>query len=141
MPSTPTRPLTLVAILTFAVQTSIGFSTISVRKRCVEVSFHQATPSDDLAVEDQPVPVTPCTRICRYNSNVFDGKVCIGCFRETFEIGNWQSLSPTEKHYALLDAADRLEAVVESKTLEESDIGTSREDLLLQAEFWKSLSD
>ena len=142
MPFKHTAPtLVLFGMLAFAMQTSVGFSAISTRKRPVQRTIHRESSSDDLATEDQLVPVTPCTRICRYNSNVFDGKVCIGCFRETFEIGNWQSLAPIEKYYALLDAADRLEAIIGSNTIEESDTGISRQDLLLQADYWKSLSD
>ena len=85
------------------------------------------------------VPITPCTRICRYNSNVFDGQVCIGCFRETYEIASWESMGPIEKYYALLDAVDRLEAVVKgSAPIEESATGTSRQELLRQAGHWKA---
>jgi predicted Fe-S protein YdhL (DUF1289 family) len=83
------------------------------------------------------VPVTPCTRICRYNANVFDGQVCIGCFRETYEIGHWQRMTATEKYYALLDAIERLENV-SFLMMDESDTGTSRDELLRQADYWKS---
>ena len=87
-----------------------------------------------------PVPVTPCTRICRYNANVFDGQVCIGCFRETYEIGNWYRMTATEKAYALLDASDRLMETVSLSLsmMDESETGTSREELLRQADYWKS---
>ena len=87
------------------------------------------------------VPVTPCTRICRYNANVFDGQVCIGCFRETFEIGSWESMQPMEKYYALLDATERFEEVMKGKTyngMDETTTGISREKLQQQAEFWKT---
>lgn len=53
------------------------------------------------------VPISPCNRICRYNASFYDGKVCIGCFREAYEIKMWQSMSPVEKSMALLDALDR----------------------------------
>jgi len=52
-------------------------------------------------------PITPCVRICRYNSDFYGGALCIGCFRETFEIGNWASFTEEEKIYALQDALDR----------------------------------
>jgi len=52
-------------------------------------------------------PPTPCTRICRYNADCYDGKVCIGCFRDTHDIGQWSSMSPIEKMFSLEDAADR----------------------------------
>jgi predicted Fe-S protein YdhL (DUF1289 family) len=54
---------------------------------------------------------TPCVRICRYNADFFGGAVCIGCFREAFEIGNWASFSSQERLYALQDALDRLDSV------------------------------
>ncbi len=53
------------------------------------------------------VPVSPCNRICRYNASFYDGEVCIGCFREAYEIKMWQSMSPMEKSMALLDAIGR----------------------------------
>lgn len=84
------------------------------------------------------VPVTPCTRICRYNASIFDGQVCIGCFRDTFEISNWQSMNASEKYYTLLDACDRLEEA--SQIIDETASGTSRKELEKQAEFWKSRS-
>ncbi|EJK58626.1 hypothetical protein THAOC_21239, partial [Thalassiosira oceanica] len=62
----------------------------------------------------ESVPSTPCNRICRYNGSFFEGKVCIGCFRETYEIQTWQSMGPYEKSLALLDAIDRCESVAES---------------------------
>ena len=55
----------------------------------------------------QPPPPTPCTRICRYNADCYDGKVCIGCFRDTHDIAHWSSMSPLEKMFSLEDAADR----------------------------------
>lgn len=56
----------------------------------------------------KPPPPTPCTRICRYNGNCYDGKVCIGCFRDTHDIAQWSSMSPAEKMFSLEDAADRI---------------------------------
>jgi glyoxylase I family protein len=50
---------------------------------------------------------TPCTRICRYNADFYNGQVCIGCFREAYEIGRWNSMTASERSMALLDAADR----------------------------------
>lgn len=51
--------------------------------------------------------VTPCNRICRYNSNFFNGEVCIGCYRDTSEISSWSQLTNVEKAFALEDAIDR----------------------------------
>ena len=48
--------------------------------------------------DDGSVPVTPCNRICRYNAKHFGGEVCIGCFRETYEISSWGSMDATEKY-------------------------------------------
>ena len=56
-------------------------------------------------------PPTPCIRICRYNANIYQGQVCIGCFREAYEIGTWSSMTPLEKYYTLLDAADRCKII------------------------------
>mmetsp|Transcript_3751 Transcript_3751/g.9819 ORF Transcript_3751/g.9819 Transcript_3751/m.9819 type:complete len:409 (+) Transcript_3751:424-1650(+) len=54
-----------------------------------------------------PPPPTPCTRICRYNANCYDGEVCIGCFRDTHDIARWSGMSSAEKAFSLEDAADR----------------------------------
>mmetsp|Transcript_3611 Transcript_3611/g.7984 ORF Transcript_3611/g.7984 Transcript_3611/m.7984 type:complete len:161 (+) Transcript_3611:2497-2979(+) len=64
-------------------------------------------PSSSSSPNTERPPPTPCTRICRYNQKCFDGKVCIGCFRETHEIARWSSMSPNEKRCSLEDAADR----------------------------------
>ncbi|EKX47132.1 hypothetical protein GUITHDRAFT_107043 [Guillardia theta CCMP2712] len=57
----------------------------------------------------------PCNRICRYNPNFFDGQVCIGCFRDAFEIRSWKTLSASERSWVLQDAKEREE---EWKSLE-----------------------
>jgi glyoxylase I family protein len=84
------------------------------------------TPSDSFSV-------TPCTRICRYNADFYEGQVCIGCFRETFEIGTWSSMSDMERSYALLDAADR-----SSEEMFEGSV--AKEELLRQARAWEERS-
>jgi predicted Fe-S protein YdhL (DUF1289 family) len=84
------------------------------------------------------IPSTPCTRICRYNADFYDGQVCIGCFRDTFEISQWASMSNTERSYALMDAADRVDDADDSPSLFEGAV--SKEELLRQAEFWDSLA-
>ena len=58
-------------------------------------------------IPQPPTPPTPCTRICRYNINCYDGNVCIGCFRDTHDISHWSCFSSKEKQYSLEDAADR----------------------------------
>ena len=53
------------------------------------------------------VPASPCNRICRYNAAFYDGLVCIGCFREAYEIKMWNSMTNAQKSMTLLDAIDR----------------------------------
>ena len=105
-------------------------------------SLFSSDPSESISNPAQKstpaVPLTPCTRICRYNSKVFGGQVCIGCFRETYEIGRWQSMSKNEKYYALLDAADRHEELQCMGNGNDVTTNVSREELMRQAEFWKS---
>ena len=54
-----------------------------------------------------PLPPTPCIRICRYNRDFYNGQVCIGCFREAFEIAEWVHLDNQGRLYALEDALER----------------------------------
>jgi predicted Fe-S protein YdhL (DUF1289 family)/catechol 2,3-dioxygenase-like lactoylglutathione lyase family enzyme len=86
-------------------------------------SIKDTTPNDM-----ETIPVTPCIRLCRYNADFFDGQVCIGCFREGYEIGTWNSMTPTERSFALLDAADRYSDIFEGSV--------SKEELLRQAQAW-----
>jgi predicted Fe-S protein YdhL (DUF1289 family) len=78
------------------------------------------------------VPCTPCTKICRYKADFYDGQVCIGCFREAFEIGTWVSFTPLEKQYALLDATDRVDDTFVDGSIR-------RDELLRQAKYWQDL--
>ena len=39
---------------------------------------------------------SPCVKICKYKKDFMDGNVCIGCFREQFEITNWVKMSNSE---------------------------------------------
>jgi len=75
---------------------------------------------------------TPCNRICRYNADFYDGKVCIGCFRESYEISAWSSMSSIERSYALYDAIDRCSVCHESKF----EGSVSVDDLQAQAKYW-----
>ena len=50
---------------------------------------------------------SPCNRICRYKRDFYDGQVCIGCYREVFEIKFWASFNEIEKKDALRDADER----------------------------------
>ena len=85
-----------------------------------------------------PPPPTPCTRICRYNGNCYDGKVCIGCFRDTHDIAQWSSMSPAEKMFSLEDAADRCRDLSsDGKDTDTCFEGGSSEDALRdQASLW-----
>jgi predicted Fe-S protein YdhL (DUF1289 family) len=70
----------------------------------------EASSSNDMFnsnKELQTVPSTPCVRICRYNSNFYNGQVCIGCYREVYEIGTWQGMTNDQKSLTLLDCIER----------------------------------
>ena len=88
---------------------------------------------------------TPCTRICRYNANFYDGQVCIGCFRDTVEISTWSQMSHEEKGYTLLDAHDRcISQCIDSQGEEQHKLqfeaSISKEELQEQAQAWFGLS-
>ena len=59
-----------------------------------------------MAFEDKEI-ISPCVKICKYDSKFMNGMVCIGCFREQYEITNWLRLSPDEKKQALIDIEER----------------------------------
>jgi len=59
-----------------------------------------------MAFEDKEI-ISPCVKICKYDSKFMDGMVCIGCFREQYEITNWLRLSQDEKGKALIDIEER----------------------------------
>ena len=59
-----------------------------------------------MANEDKEI-ISPCVKICKYDSKFMDGMVCIGCFREQYEITNWLRLSADEKRQALIDIKER----------------------------------
>tara|TARA_B100001250_G_scaffold219378_1_gene188240 strand:+ start:84 stop:290 length:207 start_codon:yes stop_codon:yes gene_type:complete len=59
-----------------------------------------------MANEDKEI-ISPCVKICKYDSKFMGGMVCIGCFREQHEITNWLRLSPDEKRQALIDIEER----------------------------------
>lgn len=82
-------------------------------------------------VDTNSIPSTPCTRICRYNADFYDGQVCIGCYRDGFEISQWHAMTNIERSYALMDAADR----VDSGGIE-FEGAVSQDELLRQAKIW-----
>ena len=87
-----------------------------------------------LALPCRALAPSPCTRVCRYSSAFYEGRVCIGCFREEFEIEWWASMSASERGFALRDAADR------RPDGDSFEGGASREDLLRDAEAWEALA-
>ena len=107
---------------------------------------HNTSPQ----TENNPsqVPITPCIRICRYNSSFYDGKVCIGCFREAYEIQMWQSMSQREKSMTLLDAIDRCSENDQSAASSEGHVGgdnfegaITEEELTRQYRHWADLAE
>ena len=56
---------------------------------------------------DNSTVSSPCVRICKYDKNFMDGMVCIGCFREQFEITSWTSMSANQKKEVLKDSKER----------------------------------
>ncbi|KAL7540887.1 hypothetical protein ACHAWF_006806 [Thalassiosira exigua] len=104
-----------------------------------EESIH-TTKSSAQGCDPTDVPSTPCVRICRYNSSFYDGRVCIGCFREAYEIETWQSMTPTQKSMTLLDAIDRSPAGdcedEEDLTAEKFDGAITFRELKRQHRFW-----
>ena len=59
-----------------------------------------------MAFEDKEI-ISPCVKICKYDSKFMDGMVCIGCFREQYEITNWLKMTATEKKRVLVDIEER----------------------------------
>lgn len=89
--------------------------------------------------EGKSIPVTPCNRICRYNNSFYNGQVCIGCFREEYEIKMWQSMTAAEKSLTLLDQIDR--CIDEEKSNGGSyDGAVTVEELKRQYNHWATLA-
>ena len=59
-----------------------------------------------MALKDKKI-ISPCVKICKYDNRFMDGMVCIGCFREQFEITNWLTMSAVEKERVLVDIKER----------------------------------
>ncbi len=90
---------------------------------------------------EQEVPITPCNRICRYNNSFYNGQVCIGCFRDTYEIKMWQSMTPSEKSVTLLDAIDRCSSDTGEKNSNRNfDGAVTVEELVKQYNYWAELA-
>jgi len=102
-----------------------------------ESSLVSSPPKEESDGQPSDFAVTPCVRICRYNSDFYGGQVCLGCFREAFEIETWSGMNPTEKYFTLLDAADRCPD--DSVILFEG--STTRNKLIRQANAWNTKSD
>ena len=50
---------------------------------------------------------SPCIKICKYDVDFMNGMVCIGCFREQYEIANWLRMNEKERDLAYIDIRDR----------------------------------
>ena len=50
---------------------------------------------------------SPCVKICKYKKDFMAGKVCIGCFREQYEITNWVKMNNSEKLLVIEDTKER----------------------------------
>ena len=59
-----------------------------------------------MALKDKKI-ISPCVKICKYDNRFMDGMVCIGCFREQFEITNWLTMSSVEKERVFVDIEER----------------------------------
>mmetsp|Transcript_12121 Transcript_12121/g.29592 ORF Transcript_12121/g.29592 Transcript_12121/m.29592 type:complete len:386 (-) Transcript_12121:162-1319(-) len=113
-----------------------------------ESPSNNATQTSTEQSSDSPNPIpsqTPCTRICRYNSSFYDGQVCIGCFREAYEIKMWQSSTPAQKAMTLLDAIDRLSnndcPSGDGAMVQNFDGAITREELTRQYVYWSDLAN
>ena len=51
--------------------------------------------------------LSPCVKICKYINKFMEGMVCIGCFREQYEITNWLKMSAKEKKQVFIDIEER----------------------------------
>ena len=50
---------------------------------------------------------SPCVKICKYDDAFMSGMVCIGCFREQYEITNWLRMTEKERDLAYIDITNR----------------------------------
>tara|TARA_B100001093_G_scaffold418746_1_gene410085 strand:+ start:76 stop:273 length:198 start_codon:yes stop_codon:yes gene_type:complete len=50
---------------------------------------------------------SPCVKICKYDDTFMSGMVCIGCFREQYEITNWLRMTEKERDLAYIDILNR----------------------------------
>ena len=56
---------------------------------------------------DNSTVLSPCVKVCKYDKNFMDGMVCIGCFREQYEITSWTSMSTNQKKEVIEDSKER----------------------------------
>jgi len=118
-----------------------------IKQDIATIAKHNQMKTDDTRGKDDPIhmkgigsdnenmsiPATPCNRICRYNSNFYDGQVCIGCYREAYEVECWQRQTPLQKAMTLLDCIDRCND-------NKFDGSISMEELTRQYNHWASLA-
>lgn len=94
--------------------------------------------NDDVERLSAMIPITPCNRICRYNNSFYSGQVCIGCFREEYEIKMWQSMTASEKSLTLMDQIDRCRDSEKSNV--SYDGAVTVEELTNQYNYWAVLA-
>ena len=56
---------------------------------------------------DNSTVSSPCVKVCTYDKNFMDGMVCVGCFREQYEITSWTSMSTNQKKEVIEDSKER----------------------------------
>ena len=56
---------------------------------------------------DNSTVSSPCVKVCKYDKNFMDGMVCVGCFREQYEITSWTSMSTNQKKEVIEDSKER----------------------------------
>mmetsp|Transcript_4127 Transcript_4127/g.6820 ORF Transcript_4127/g.6820 Transcript_4127/m.6820 type:complete len:369 (-) Transcript_4127:27-1133(-) len=117
----------------------ISGSAVADKECYVDVGERASADTSTNCEEDKSIPVTPCNRICRYNNSFYNGQVCIGCFREEYEIKMWQSMTPAEKELTMLDQIDR--CIDQEKSNGGSyDGSVTVEELKRQYNYWATLA-
>lgn len=142
-PAPRNTPATLLAATASSSGDDGGISSLAEEEGSTSSIVDPNNSSDD-------VPSTPCVRICRYNANFYDGQICIGCYRDAYEISSFLDMTGKEKAWALLDAADRVpegcDVIEGDASGDGTDVGScdfsaaiSKDELLRQAKYWEKL--
>jgi predicted Fe-S protein YdhL (DUF1289 family) len=126
-------PFLLSLMMTFFPFSSTSSSSLSSLSTTLFLSSSSSSSSSTPENTKILPPPSPCVRICRYNADFFQGQVCIGCFREIWEISNWVHFSNVERSYTLMDSADRWNSALEGSI--------AKEELLRQAKLWADAAE